>query len=70
MTLIHGVVSNFDEVKGEGEIVATDGTTFYFHCVAIADGSRSIAIGAQVVARRHVGLVGRDEAVDVQSRGA
>lgn len=70
MTLIEGVVTSFDPVKGEGEITATDGTTFYFHCVAIADGSRSIEVGSAVFARRHVGLIGRDEAVDVQSRGA
>jgi cold shock CspA family protein len=70
MTLIHGFVSSFDEVKGEGEITSNDGVQFYFHCVAIADGSRTIAVGTPVIARRHVGLIGRDEAMDVQSRGA
>jgi len=70
MNLIHGVVTTFDEIKGEGQITADDGGTFYFHCVAIADGSRSIAVGTSVVAQRRVGLIGRDEAVAIQPKGA
>ena len=69
MTLIHGTVTSFDEVRGEGEITADDGGVFYFHCVAIADGSRTIAIGTPVLAQRRVGLIGHDEAIAVQSRG-
>jgi hypothetical protein len=42
-----------------------DGTTLYFHCVNIADGSRTIAVGERVTVRRGVGHLGHDEAVDI-----
>ena len=43
-----GVVSAFDEARGLGRIDADDGTPFEFHCVEIADGTRSIAVGTAV----------------------
>jgi cold shock CspA family protein len=43
-----GTVSTFDEAAGLGTITADDGTTFLFHCTAIADGSRSIAVNTTV----------------------
>jgi cold shock CspA family protein len=44
----HGAVTEFDESRGLGEITDANGTVFPFHCVGIADGSRSIAIGTPV----------------------
>lgn len=43
-----GVVASFDDHAGLGEIHADDGRTVPFHCVAIADGSRTIAVGLRV----------------------
>ena len=43
-----GVVATFDDAAGLGTIVADDGTTFAFHCTAIADGSRTIAVDTRV----------------------
>jgi cold shock CspA family protein len=44
-----GRVSGFDEVTGLGTVTAADGTEYPFHCTAVADGSRSIEVGAAVV---------------------
>jgi cold shock CspA family protein len=38
----------FDGPSGLGEIAVADGTTIPFHCVSIADGSRTIEVGAAV----------------------
>jgi CspA family cold shock protein len=37
-----------DEAAGLGIIVAADGTEYPFHCVEIADGTRTIETGAAV----------------------
>lgn len=62
---IDGVVVAFDAQRGDGTIRADDGEEFYFHCVTIADGTRSVNAGARISATRHVGLLGRDEASDL-----
>ena len=49
MSLLHGTVTAFDRAVGLGEVRADDGTTFGFHCIEIADGSRDIAVGGRVV---------------------
>ena len=46
---MRGVVATFDDHKGYGTVRAGDGTELFFHCTAIADGSRRIAVGAKVV---------------------
>ena len=43
-----GVVSTFDDAAGLGTITADDGATFAFHCTAIADGTRTIAVDTKV----------------------
>lgn len=43
-----GVVESFDAAAGLGQIRADDGSSVPFHCMSIADGSRSIAVGAEV----------------------
>jgi cold shock CspA family protein len=43
-----GTVASFDESVGLGTIVDPVGTEFLFHCIEIADGSRSIAVGSEV----------------------
>ena len=43
-----GTVTSFDVDAGLGVITTTDGRERPFHCIEIADGSRSIAVGADV----------------------
>jgi len=43
-----GTVSSFDDDAGLGTISAEDGTTFAFHCTAIADGTRTIEVNTKV----------------------
>ena len=63
--MLRGVVEAFDDDRGDGLIRTDGGEGFYFHCVSIADGSRSITLGALVSARRGVGHLGHDEAFEI-----
>jgi len=63
-----GRVRTFDERRGLGEIESDDGTTFPFHCTAIADGTRRIAPGRPVEFDVVAGLPGRWEAAVVETR--
>lgn len=46
--MISGTVTQFDDAKGLGTVTAVDGRDYLFHCIEIADGSRSIAVGQAV----------------------
>ena len=46
--MLSGTVVEFDAERGLGRIAADDGRSFPFHCTQIADGTRSIAVGAAV----------------------
>jgi cold shock CspA family protein len=63
-----GVVIAFDEGRGLGEIDAGDGARYPFHCTQIADGTRTVAVGATVTFRRTAGLSGRWEAAVIRRR--
>jgi cold shock CspA family protein len=63
---VRGQVVAFDEASGLGTMRSEEGETFMFHCVDIADGSRTIEVGARVRANRIVGRLGRDEVVGLQ----
>ena len=43
-----GTVTAFDVSVGLGTIRDADGVERRFHCIEIADGSRTIAVGAEV----------------------
>jgi CspA family cold shock protein len=43
-----GRVIDFDEHVGLGHVEATDGAVYLFHCVEIADGTRTIEVGTAV----------------------
>ena len=43
-----GRVDEYDDHKGYGYIQAHDGRRLFFHCTAIADGTRTIPTGAAV----------------------
>jgi cold shock CspA family protein len=63
---MRGRIEAFDERRGDGLLRSDGGEGFYFHCVSIADGSRSIAVGERVTARRGVGHLGHDEAFTIE----
>lgn len=56
-----GTVTAFDEHVGLGTVTDTDGNEYLFHCVEIADGSRTIAVGTAVAFER-LAKLGRYEA--------
>ena len=62
MQTFAGQVVAFDERRGLGEIRATNGTHYLFHCTAIADGTRTIAGDARVEFALVPGPVGAFEA--------
>ena len=43
-----GVILAFDDAAGLGEVERDDGIRFPFHCIEIADGTRTIAVGTSV----------------------
>ena len=60
-----GVVADFDSAVGLGHIATDRGETKLFHCIEIADGSRTIDVGAQV-SFVSVTRFGHAEASDIQ----
>jgi cold shock CspA family protein len=61
-----GTVEQFDEARGLGTVRGDDGSELPFHCTAIADGSRTIAVGAHVRYAIVAGLMGRWEAAHLE----
>lgn len=59
-----GMVECFDVRVGLGTIRTTEGESIPFHCLSIADGTRDIPTGADVVFRV-IRRFGRDEAVGI-----
>ena len=58
----HGRVASFDGTRGLGAVVDDIGASYAFHATAIADGSRTIEVGAAVVFSLSPGHGGRYEA--------
>jgi hypothetical protein len=63
---LDGVIASFSDARGDGTFVSDDHEVFYFHCVEILDGSRTISEGTRARATRAVGRLGRDEVVRVE----
>ena len=63
-----GVVASFDDDAGFGTVLDDDGTELFFHCTAIADGSRTIADDTPVTFVVVPGRLGRWEASGVARR--
>lgn len=59
---VTGVVAEFDDRRGLGWVQGDDGRRYRFHCTAVADGSRSVAVGARVAFAVVPGHAGRYEA--------
>jgi cold shock CspA family protein len=65
--VVIGRVESFDDPRGYGTVVAGDGAgPWFFHCTAIADGTRTIEVGAPVTFEVRAGHLGRYEAVDLR----
>ncbi len=60
-----GTVAAFDDHQGYGEIVTASGERWFVHCTQIADGTRTIAVGREVVFAP-LARLGRYEATDVR----
>lgn len=63
-----GTVAEFDEPRGWGTVLADDGHEYFFHCTAMADGSRTIAPGTPVRFTVVPGHLGRHEARRIEPR--
>jgi len=63
-----GVVMDFDDTKGWGTVRADGGAEHFFHCTAIADGTRTILVGAKVSFDIVPGRGGRWEATALRLR--
>ncbi|MEA3078053.1 MAG: cold shock protein [Actinomycetota bacterium] len=64
-----GVVVAFDEDAGFGTVrSAADGRELFFHCTQIADGSRSVEVGAAVRFSVVAGHLGQWEAAGVEKQ--
>ncbi len=57
-----GTVIDFDEAKGWGAVRSEGGVERFFHCTAIADGTRTIAPATAVQYEVVAGPLGRWEA--------
>ena len=64
-----GRVVAFDAHRGLGTIVGDDGREYPFHCTRIADGSRTIEVGAHVTFEAVAGHLGRFEAAAIAPAG-
>lgn len=62
---MQGVVTEFDDARGLGTVEA-GGVRYPFHCTAIADGSRTIDVGADVTFAVVAGPMGRWEAQAIE----
>ena len=56
----------FDQHAGFGSVQTDDGTELFFHCTAIADGSRTIEVGTAVTFDVVPGHHGRWEAAGIR----
>lgn len=60
-----GTVASFDKPAGLGVITSPDGTSYPFHCTAIADGTRDIEVGKAVTFTIAAGHLGKLEATRI-----
>ena len=66
---VAGTVDEFDEAGGYGTVAAAaPDRRWFFHCTAIADGSRTIEVGAEVAFEVTAGRMGRYEAANLRAR--
>jgi cold shock CspA family protein len=61
-----GHVVSFDDPRGVGEVATADGRRYFFHCTAIADGTRTIPPGVAVEFDVVAGPLGAPEAIRIR----
>lgn len=61
-----GTVAEFDDARGYGTVRDDDGQRWFFHCTAIADGTRTIGTATPVSFEVVAGRLGRWEATDLR----
>ena len=61
-----GTVVEFDAARGLGTGEDADGGRLEFHCTRVADGSRSVPVGASVRYVLVPGALGRWEAAGIE----
>ena len=59
-------MAEFDVERGTGTVEDGQGRSLFFHCTAIADGTRTIESGARVSYVVAPGRMGRWEAADIR----
>ena len=64
-----GEVVGFDEDGGYGTVRADGGATYFFHCTAVADGTRTIEVGTAVRFEVVPGRRGRWEGAELTPVG-
>ncbi len=65
-----GTVASFDDPRGIGTVTdESDGQEYFFHCTAVADGTRTIDVGATVEFEVVPGRRGQWEAAGLRPRG-
>jgi cold shock CspA family protein len=64
-----GNVASFDDPAGYGVVADGEGGEWFFHCTAIADGTRTIEVGATVAFEVVAGRNGQWEAADLRVVG-
>jgi cold shock CspA family protein len=60
-----GRIDRFDKARGLGMVIDAEGSGFEFHATAIADGSRDVEPGTDVVFVAKPGHRGRYEAAGI-----
>ena len=66
MAVHRGTVTEFDDPRGIGVVTSDVGVTLPFHCTAIADGTRTIAVDTAVAFEVVAGHLGRWEAARIR----
>lgn len=64
-TAVRGRVASFDDAAGHGTVRADTGDEYFFHCTAVADGSRTIEQGIAVTFSVVAGRRGQWEAAGI-----
>lgn len=61
-----GTVTSFDDDAGYGIVTDDAGRGWFFHCTAVADGTRTITEGVTVTFELVPGHLGRWEAAELR----
>ncbi len=64
-----GRVVDYDDHKGYGFVATADGRRLFFHCTAIADGTRTIPVDVEVEFEEVTDPRGKPEAAAVRMVG-